>query len=106
MEDPDIPLERNLYSHPLAGLFLERQFEKVLSGYGWEKVPNWECLSVKREKGLFLSVHVDDLKTGWQETEHQSDLEISHERRRFGALSRRKKKPNSFKRTLMTLFLS
>ena len=22
--------------------------------HGWEKVPNWECLFVKREKGLFL----------------------------------------------------
>ena len=24
--------------------------------YGWEKVSNWECLFVHREKGLFLSV--------------------------------------------------
>ena len=30
MEDPVVPLERNLYGHPLAGLLLERQFEKVL----------------------------------------------------------------------------
>ena len=30
MEDPVVPLERNLYGHPLAGLFWERQFEKVL----------------------------------------------------------------------------
>ena len=30
--------------------------------YGWEKVPNWECLSVHRQKGLFLSVYVDDIK--------------------------------------------
>ena len=30
--------------------------------YGWEKVPNWECLFVHREKGLFLSVYVDDIK--------------------------------------------
>ena len=30
--------------------------------YGWEKVSNWECLSVHREKGLFLSVYVDDIK--------------------------------------------
>ena len=26
------------------------------------KIPNWECLFVHREKGLFLSVYVDDLK--------------------------------------------
>ena len=30
--------------------------------HGWEKVPNWECLFVHREEGLFLSVHVDDIK--------------------------------------------
>ena len=29
---------------------------------GWEKVPNWECSFVHSEKGLFLSVHVDDIK--------------------------------------------
>ena len=61
MEDPVVPLERNLYGHPLAGLLWERQFEKILLKDGWEKVPNWECLFVHREKGLFLSVFVDDL---------------------------------------------
>ena len=30
MEDPVVPLVRNLYGHPLAGLLWERQFEKVL----------------------------------------------------------------------------
>ena len=34
--------------------------EKVLSKYGWEKVPNWECLFVNRERGLLL--YVDDIK--------------------------------------------
>ena len=64
MEDPVVPLERNLYGHPLAGLLWERQFEKVLLEHGWEKVPNWECLFVHRwkRKGFFLSVYVDDLK--------------------------------------------
>ena len=51
MEDPVVPLERNLYGHPLAGLIGERQFEKILLKYGWEKVSNWECLFVHREKG-------------------------------------------------------
>ena len=40
MEDPVVPLERNLYGHPLAGLLWERQFEKVLLKHGWEKIPN------------------------------------------------------------------
>ena len=62
MEDPVVPHERNLCGHPLAGLLWERQFEKVLLKHGWEKIPNWECLFVHREKGLFLSVYVDDIK--------------------------------------------
>ena len=51
MEDPVVPLERNLYGHPLAGLLWERQFEKILLKYGWEKVSNWECFFVHRKKG-------------------------------------------------------
>ena len=62
IEDPMVPLERNLYSHPLAGLLWERQIEKILLKYGWEKVSKWDCLFVHREKGLFLSVYVDDIK--------------------------------------------
>ena len=30
--------------------------------HGWEKIPNWECLFVHLEKGLFLSVYADDIK--------------------------------------------
>ena len=60
MEDPVVPLQRNLYGHPLAGLLWERQFEKVLLKHGWEKVSNCECLFVHLGKGLFLSVYVDD----------------------------------------------
>ena len=62
MEDPVVPLEHNLYGHPLAGLLWERQFEKVLLEHGWEKVPSEECLFVSRETGLFLSVYVDEIK--------------------------------------------
>ena len=62
MEDPVVPLERNLYGHPLAGFLWNRPFEKVLLKYGWEKVSDWECLFVYRVKGLFLSVYADDIK--------------------------------------------
>ena len=54
IEDPVVPLERNLYGHPVAGLLWERQFEKILLQHGWEKVSNWECLFVHLEKGLFF----------------------------------------------------
>ena len=62
MEDPVIPLERNLYGHPLAGLLWDREFEKILLKHGCEKIPNWECLFTHRQKGLFLSMYVDDIK--------------------------------------------
>ena len=62
MEDLVVPLERNLYGHLLAGLLWKGQFEKFLMKNGWGKVPNWECLFVNREKELFFSVYVDDIK--------------------------------------------
>ena len=40
MEDPVVPLERNLYGHPSAGLLWERQFDKILLQHSWEKVSN------------------------------------------------------------------
>ena len=61
IEDPVVPLGRNLYGHPLAGLLWERQCEKVLLEYGWEKFVNWNVF-VNRARGLFLSVYVDDIK--------------------------------------------
>ena len=30
--------------------------------WSWDKIPNWECFFVHCEKGLFLSVFVDDTK--------------------------------------------
>ena len=53
IEDPVVPLERNLYGHLLAGLLCEWQLEKIPLKYGWEKVSNWDCLFVHRERGLF-----------------------------------------------------
>ena len=49
--DPVVPLERNLYGRPLAGLLWERQFEKVLLQYGWKKfqIENAYSLSEKKD---------------------------------------------------------
>ena len=44
MEDPVVPLERNLYGNPLAALLWERQFEKILLKNGWEKVSQMKML--------------------------------------------------------------
>ena len=68
----------------LTGPLWEKQFEKILLKHGWEKIPNWECLFVHREKGLFLSVYVDDIKIDWKGTKSWSDLETSQQRSRFG----------------------
>ena len=83
MEDPVVHLERNLYGHPLARLIRERQLEKVLLKHGREKVPNWECLFVNQEKGLFLPVYVDE-KNGCEETKHWPNVESTYERSRSG----------------------
>ena len=40
----------------------ERPFENILLQHGWEKVSNWECLFVHRQKGLLLSEYVDGIK--------------------------------------------
>ena len=53
MEDPVVPLERNLYGHPLVGLLLK---------HDWENSKLGMSLFVHREKGLFLSVYVDDIQ--------------------------------------------
>ena len=62
----------------------ERQFEKILLKHGWEKIPNWECLFVHREKDysyLFLSGWH---QIGWKETKYWSDVESTKQRSWFG----------------------
>ena len=84
MEDPVVKIERNLYGHPLAGLLWERQFEKNLLKHGLEKIPNWECLFVHREKGLFLSVYVDDIKLAGKKQNLDPMWKVLRQRSRFG----------------------
>ena len=59
--------------------------EKILLKYGWENFSNCEC--VHREKGLFLSVYVDDIKLAgkkqninpmWKLLNKEVDLENQH----------------------------
>ena len=45
------------------------------------KVPNWECFVVIREKGLFLSVYVDDIKLAGKKQNINLTWKNSHERR-------------------------
>ena len=69
MEDPVIPLKRNMYGHPLAGPYWGRQFEKVLfENTVVEKVPSWECMFVNREKNYSCLCMWTKKKTGWKDT--------------------------------------
>ena len=63
--------------------FLSCPSPSTSSTTSWEKIPNWECLFVHREKGLFLSVYVDDIKLAgkkqnldpmWKTTQQRSRL--------------------------------
>ena len=44
----------------------------------------WMSLFVHRQKGLFLSVYVDDIKLAGKKQDHWSDVEITQQRSRFG----------------------
>ena len=67
MEDPVVPLERNLYGHPLAGLLWEKQFEKILLKHGWEKVSNVGMLIRTSWKRIFLICVCGRHHIGWKE---------------------------------------
>ena len=76
IQDPVVPLERNLYGHPWTGLLWERDFEKVSSMGMFIRAP--------RKRLLSLAVNVDDIKMGgkknnmkptWDNVMKQVDLE-------------------------------
>ena len=69
MEDPVIRLERNLYGHPLAGLLLGKQVEKVPLKHGWEKVPNWKCFFCQPGKRTLPICVRGRFQIGWKEAE-------------------------------------
>ena len=50
IDEPVVPLERNLYGHQLSGLLWDGQFENVPLENGWEKAPTWECPVVYRQQ--------------------------------------------------------
>ena len=84
MEDPVVPLERNLYGHRLAGLLWERQFEKILLKYGWEKVSKLRMSLRSSWKRILLICVCGWHKIGWKEAKSWSDVESTQQRSRFG----------------------
>ena len=53
IEGPVVPLKRNLYGHPLAGVLCETHVEEVLLQRRWENAPNWERLFCSSETRPF-----------------------------------------------------
>ena len=68
IEFPVCKLKLNLYGHPVAGLIWELYCRHAILELGFEPVKSWECLYVHRQKGLFLSVYVDDFKMAGRAT--------------------------------------
>ena len=63
---PVVPLEWNLYSHPLAGFLWERQFEKVLLEHGWENVSKLGMLICEQRKRTILVCVRGRHKISWK----------------------------------------
>ena len=63
---PVVPLEWNLYSHPLAGFLWERQFEKVLLEHGWDKVSKLGMLICEQRKRTILVCVRGRHKISWK----------------------------------------
>ena len=83
IEDPVVPLECNLYGHPLAGLLWDKGSQEKICETGFERVLGWESLYVHRKLQIFLGVYVDDfhmagksanLKPAWEMLRKKMDL--------------------------------
>ena len=63
-DNPVVRLVRNLYGHPLAGLYWQKFCDDAVRKVGFEPVVGWECLYKHSADGLILSIYVDDFKLG------------------------------------------
>ena len=83
MKDPVVPLERNLYGHPLAGLVGKAIWENPIETWLGEnsKLGISLCSSWKR---IILICVCGCHKIGWKETKSWSDVETTQQRSRFG----------------------
>ena len=54
---------------PTCGTFLGKTVRGSSAGAWLGKVPNWECLFVHREQGLFLSAYMDHIKVAGKKQE-------------------------------------
>ena len=83
MEDPVVPLERNLYGHPLAGLLWEKQFEKIMLEHGWGKFQLRMLIRTPWKRIILICVRAWH-QIGWKERKYQSHVKSNRQRSRFG----------------------
>ena len=62
IQDPVVPLERNLYGHPLARLLWERQFEEAVIRTWMGEISELWIMFVHRKQGFISVRKVDDIK--------------------------------------------
>ena len=85
IDDPVVPLERNLYGHPLAGLLMCRKYEKTIVEEGWRgEVSGWQCLYLHRTNHCFLVSVCKRQKDGRENSEHAKDVCEIAKASRFG----------------------
>ena len=68
-EDPVVAVERNLYSHPLARLSMEKAIRESSTKKRLGTSSKLEMYSLTEKKAVLVSV-CERSKTGWNETEH------------------------------------
>ena len=83
MEDPVVPLERNLYGHPLAGLLWEEQFEKIMLEHGWGKFQLRMLIRTPWKRIILICVRAWQ-QIGWKERKYQSHVKSTRQRSRCG----------------------
>ena len=64
-------LERALYRHPESGAHWEKHFTEIVKGLGGVPVPDHPSLFHFPDRGLLLTVYVDDLLVSGPSSAHQ-----------------------------------
>ena len=79
MAEPVVPIDRNVFGHPLAGLLWERQFEQVLLDHGWNKFQTGNVhLSTEQENYSYQCIW-DDIKLAGKKQNIDPMWKITHE---------------------------
>ena len=81
IEDPLVPLERNLHGHPFAGPLWKRQLEKILMELGWGKVTELGMSFFSSKNKDYSCRYTLGLKNRWKEAEYGTHVKEIEEKR-------------------------